>query len=402
MLEQCEPVKNDQRYPTLHVDDHLGFCENALKEVLKCADDVATMVPENYLAKRKAGEKAMSEFKIKFKKVTSLRESIMVMKGKSTRQQAADKRKNRTARKKVRQVLMVAGSSEEIAEFVAGRVTESSVGPFDYFNLTSTFKEGSKTLNKISPVILNNNVKSEGLLSKEFGNFFNNNKEKCIAKIPSGIKQLGTSGRTFATSTLSKLPPVDWNTCTTKVYECTDEFQPYLNVQGCYATGFDYESMPLAGLATSITVVVGYGFVFMIDLRRMLELGFGIQRTQAYLESMSQAELVDVPHAGVQAGATVIVPFGWIPVVIGIPVDEEGHGSDYLSCLVNVALDKKGMLDASPDVRIEVKAYLRRSLQRKCNLFNDTNKKAIQALLSLFPKNDVLTVAEDDGSEKFD
>ena len=112
-----------------------------------------------------------------------------------------------------------------------------------------------------------------------------------------------------------------------------------------------------------LTVMFGYAQVLLLDIAKLAGDEVGFESIQAYLSDEEHLQSVTkLPWFGLPAQTSVLVPFGFVPVIAGLsPTDED---TDVLAYAITYLLDLDGPKRCEKLVCAEVAANLTKSLQK--------------------------------------
>ena len=136
-------------------------------------------------------------------------------------------------------------------------------------------------------------------------------------------------------------------------------------------------SLPTSGASTFYTVTHGTGLFDMFHIDQMCDFGYSLEQFPAYLEVLEEKMLSHKKIFTVEAGRSIFVPYGWIPLIAGIGPhgNQKKKHNKYgtLLYIVYPILDSMAALNALPVVRTEVTIGLHRLLTRNPKTPNPTH-----------------------------
>jgi hypothetical protein len=170
---------------------------------------------------------------------------------------------------------------------------------------------------------------------------------------------------------------------TVRGIEVVGYVRPIVFVQNASAFQSSLENQPLPGTAAFLTVMSGYAQVFLLECKELMEHKFGYESQVHVLEQnfqfMRKATIFGAP-----AGTTIYIPFGIIPIVVGLEsqvVDKKERKKaeeyDILTYVLHYALDVQMARTYDLELRTEVVSTIRKSLAMKGKVLDAPSVEAI-------------------------
>jgi hypothetical protein len=229
------------------------------------------------------------------------------------------------------------------------------------------------------------NREREGILHvrmKSFGNVYYND---LAAKTVKGIQQIQKASKTHGVCPRPILGGCAYDTeADKKIFHVTKAFEPLLFIQQAWAFSASLENLPVAGVGGFLRVFKGFVIVLAVEVATLVDASYGIESIETYLNKFGAAEVEQLPMFGLREGDAVHIPFGVVPIVIGVDKSENDE-FDYASYCVSYVLDQEAPQYHSPAVRAEVRAHLMKGMGRKSKVFNEENMKALREWFEAWP-----------------
>jgi hypothetical protein len=151
-------------------------------------------------------------------------------------------------------------------------------------------------------------------------------------------------------------------------FELSGEGPPLLKVQAAWSFSTSIECIALPGVPCFLTAVRGYVWVTLISVADLVKDENTFELLPQVLESESAAAMLKkVPTFGLPPGASVFVPFGYIPITVTefIGDSDEDKNMSWSAYYTNYVFDPALTVGADSHVLAEVKGVLTKVLARK-------------------------------------
>ena len=157
-----------------------------------------------------------------------------------------------------------------------------------------------------------------------------------------------------------------------------------------YAYNVRLENIPLPGIPCVITVALGYAQIIVVPMENLMLEELSFDSISSFFEGETAvAKIQKLPGFGVPAHSSIVVPFGHVPVVVGVGSNEGNSQEEPLAYTINYFLDAQEPQKAGRQVKIELHSLLERAKARSSG-FVKANKKAVGEWMSTWK------VAEED------
>jgi hypothetical protein len=164
-------------------------------------------------------------------------------------------------------------------------------------------------------------------------------------------------------------------------YASTAKVPPLLYVQKAWAYCMDVDDVPTAGVGGFITVRHGYALVVIVNVEDIIEEKLDLSSISAFFEKRGSSALGKLATFGLPQNSSVFIPFGTVPVVIGVDlVDSETF--DVVAYTFSPMLETK-FFGTSASVRAEIQGALVKAIGRPNSvLSHKESKKTYQSWLA--------------------
>ena len=220
---------------------------------------------------------------------------------------------------------------------------------------------------------------------KELNTHFNDLVKKVNDELPKAIAGLAKSGKVSCCKALKSQGAFNHNASSSNGEDITFNVQgtiePILHVQASLTFNLAYDSHPLQALAGWLSVHFGHAFVMFISVADIIK-EFSLDRIDAYLENLGP-DITDVPTIGLPRNGHCFVPFGMIPIVIGL--SHKSAVAEHVAYVMHYCLDTKQVEFAGEKVRAEIKAELGKSMAKQLHVWKEKkNKDTVEAFITSF------------------
>ena len=388
MKQLAEDCTSDQRISTgaLGVQKELQKANNAYNEVRSLADDVMTWEAKDYDEKRAAAEDTMKMFREQFKVLLDFHPSLMMIKAQITKKKVGDRRSAR----------------EKTKTFSASLQSEGGLPASfaDYLAEYSTDR-GSKLLEEEcswhSPMLLEQTSAFDRPLKVQYGNGdethwhqeLNNGLRGCEEKA-SKLASNGANGctRRGMSACVKALDSQQFSfnpggssqalaSGAGNYFDIVGECSPILCAQHDWTFSVDLDAHPVQGFSTFLSVVTGVALIIFLDIADMGSKEFGIERTAAYLESLEADDISKLPRMVISRGGHCFVPFGVLPIVVGMNDRVDEIQSAHVAYVLRLVLDSNQVKGANAQVRAEIISSLTRAKAKAQTFFGGPVKEVL-------------------------
>lgn len=148
----------------------------------------------------------------------------------------------------------------------------------------------------------------------------------------------------------------------TRVLDCKFLDKTIVITQICGAYQASLDNVILPGVGCVISCSFGYCHVLVLSLEHVIADGHSFETVQIYLDGLDAATLAKSPSFGLKENTSVIVPFGFVPIVIGLP-GTDNDAVDYNSYVVQYFI-REDEATAHLEVRAEVEGCITKAVAR--------------------------------------
>ena len=173
---------------------------------------------------------------------------------------------------------------------------------------------------------------------------------------------------------------VDVTIATNEPFRLCEPISLTLTVQEALALSFEVENNPFAGTAHFITTTSVYLHVIPLYLRQVLEDCAGIVTLSIFIDKLNSHDISKPPNVGLTKGRSVYIPFGFVPMVVGIgSKNGELAAYDNANCMSHFVMDFHRAASAPLIVQAEVGAFIHRSMARFSKVWTENYLQAMKA-----------------------
>ena len=210
-------------------------------------------------------------------------------------------------------------------------------------------------------------------LHKATYDMYDKHKEHFAKKVSTALGSLRTGGFTHACKTNAN------GYLNTDGFEKIIWMNPTMGVQMTAAFQVNLESVPLPGAAVVITVVWGYCQICAVSFAWLAENGFTFESFVAMLGDEEYDRAISkLPWFGVGSGHSLFLPFGWIPIIVGLPSSDEAE-NECSAFIMNYILDaQESQKQYSTAARIDMEAVILKATKRKTSIFEGATGKIVE------------------------
>jgi hypothetical protein len=162
-------------------------------------------------------------------------------------------------------------------------------------------------------------------------------------------------------------------------FHLSTPLEPTLTVQAAWTLSLRMENNPCAGLAHFLTVMAGYAYIVVLDVEELIAAGGTMDTISQFLDNADAPHFFKkAPTFSVPQGKSIFVPFGMIPLVVGVG-SKNGEECMHLSYVSYYVMDTRRASASSGQLKAEVAAYITRSSSRRTKIWHDKQLSAIKA-----------------------
>jgi hypothetical protein len=390
--ELLDEIRSDKRVEALGVEAILKKANDAHEAVREQVDLINGWPAADYVQNREFVEGLMKEFDAMFSQLLDFHAGMMLIRKDVKAKETAANRKRRDKRKAFELALVDAGAPANFVSVIGGLRDELGDDQFLKVFARWAFNmdlQPSSTFDR--PLLLGDYAVAPptGYHSElprvlhELKDEANTETDKAVAKLPKAtVQQCCKPLMTHVTLQHN----VDCQTTESvdagsSKFDIKGSFLPLLTVQANGLMDLDYAVHPCPGIARWISCTRGYAMILFLDIQEMISSGFGLDTVPQYIEKLGDL-CGQKPMIGLPEGRTCFVPFGIVPVVIGIGLDA---GPGYLAYVSNFILDVQVIHSVGNRVRAEISGALLKSVANNGYVWQKgTNKTSIEDYVKLW------------------
>ena len=181
------------------------------------------------------------------------------------------------------------------------------------------------------------------------------------------------------------MPPFKWNlvTVTSIFFEIPDDQHVTSSLHTLQSWNIEHgwENNSVLGKTQIFVVHDGTAWTQVLEIADIIDKACGMETVQTYQTNIYRAHLERVPVFCLKKGMACFIPFGHIPIVVGVD-GAAANADSTVSYSISPILEHKLLAEVSELVQSEVKAYLFKSIAKKLKIFRDTeNSKSFKKWL---------------------